>query len=118
ARSPTAPIPARPRVARLLLPDLLAVWASLVDGLTATVDADFLRDGHEDRVVERPAAQAFHLSFLGRLLLQEQQGGEDVDARLNDERLNGQIDASKHPAVLHDPPSDAFIAEIAEQSVG
>ncbi len=57
--------------------------------------------------------------FLVSLPLQEEESREDVDVGIHDERLHGQLDAGKDPAVFQDVPTDRLVsgARVGEDAV-
>src|SRR5262249_30542653 len=94
----------------------LAVRAPLVKCVPAPINAYFLGDRHENRVIHR-SIETLGDPFLARLLLEEEETCKDIDVRLDNKSLDRQIDTRQYPTILKNPPTNRLIVWVAEDPI-
>src|SRR5215475_5891648 len=94
----------------------LAIRAPLVERVPAPVDAYFLSNSHEHRIIHW-SIETLGDPFLPFLLLEEEEACKDIDICLDDKGLDWQIDTRQDPTVLKNPPANRLIFRVAEEPI-
>ena len=94
-----------------------AIGVSLVQRVSAPIDARLLGNGHENWILLRMALR-LRIHFDIGLLSEKKETCENAHIGFDDEGFHGNLDARQDPTVAKNPTADIFVARVPKDAVG